>query len=95
MPGYEINAQFMESMMGVKQKLNQIPKVKQSEKNKYIRLLNLIKSLILNLFKLPKAIEEFYNHINNTLYPYENGKLADKSANELVEIYFEIILIII
>ena len=90
MPGYEINSRFMESMMGVKQKLNQVPKVKPSKKNKYLRLVNLIKSLIVNLFKLPKDIEKFYEHINNTLSPYENGKLEDKTSNELVEIYFEL-----
>ena len=90
MPGYEINSGFMESMMGVKQKLNQVPKVKQSKKNKYIRLFNLIKSLILNLFKLSNEIKKFYNHINETLSPYENGKLAGKNSNELVEIYFEL-----
>lgn len=90
MPGYEINAGFMESMMGVKQKLNQIPKVKPSKKNKYIRLFNLLKSLIFNLFTLPKEIEKFYKHIDITLSPYENGKLKGKSANELIEIYFEL-----
>lgn len=90
MPGYEINAGFMESMMGVKQKLNQIPDVKPSKKNKYIRLFNLVKSLIINLFILPKNIEKFYVHINNTLSPYENGKLEGKTSNELVGIYFEI-----
>lgn len=90
MPGYEINARFMESMMGVKQKLNQIPKVKSSRKNKYLRLANLVKSLIVNLLKLPKDIEDFYKHINATLSPYEDGQLRGKSANELVEVYFEL-----
>lgn len=90
MPGYEINAGFMESMMGVKQKLNQIPKVKSSHKNEYLRLANLIKSLIINLFKLPKDIEKFYKYINATLSPYEDGKLEGKNSNELVEIYFEL-----
>ena len=90
MPGYEINAGFMESMMGVKQKLNQIPKVKPSRKNEYLRLANLVKSLIVNLFRLPKDIEKFYKHIDATLSPYEDGQLRGKSANELVEIYFEL-----
>ena len=90
MPGYEINSGFMESMMGVKQKLNQVPKVKPSKKNKYLRLFNLVKSLIVNLFRLPKDIEKFYEHINATLSPYENGKLEGKTSNELVEIYFEL-----
>ena len=90
MPGYEINAGFMEAMMGVKQKLTFEPKVKPSKKNKYLRLINLIKSLIMNLFKLPKEIEKFYKHINETLSPYENGKLEGKNCNELVDIYFEL-----
>ena len=90
MPGYEINARFMESMMGVNHKLNQVPKVKPSKKNKYLRFANLIKSLVINLFKLPKNIEKFYEHINNTLSPFENGKLEGKTSNELVEIYFEL-----
>lgn len=90
MPGYEINAGFMESMMGVKQKLNQVPKVKLSRKNKYLRVVKLLKSLIVNLFKLPKDIEKFYSHINATLLPYENGKLEGKNSNELMEIYFEL-----
>ena len=90
MPGYEINAGFMESMMGVKQKLNNVPQVKLSKKNKYIRLFNLIKSLIINLFRLPKDIENFYKHIDRTLSPYENGKLEGKNSNELMEIYFEL-----
>lgn len=90
MPGYEINAGFMESMMGVKQKLNQIPMVKPSKKNKYIRLLNLIKSLIVNLFCLSKDIEKFYEHINATLSVYENGKLEGMASNELLNIYYEL-----
>lgn len=90
MPGYEINAGFMESMMGVKQKLNQIPKVKPSKKNEYVRLFNLVKSLVVNLFRLPKDIEKFYTHINNTLSPYENGFLEGKTSYELMEIYFEL-----
>lgn len=90
MPGYEINASFMESMMGVKQKLNRIPSVKMSRKNKYLRIINLIKSLIINLFRLPKEIDKFYKHINNTLLPYENGGLEGKNSNELIEIYFEL-----
>lgn len=90
MPGYEINAGFMESMMGVKQKLTSIPNVKPSKKNKYIRILNLVISLIKNLFKLPKDIEKFYTHINSTLTPYETICLNKFTPNELVEIYFEL-----
>ena len=90
MPGYEINAGFMESMMGVKQKLDSIPQVKTSRKNKYVRVFKLITSLVKNLFALPKEIEKFYEHIDQTLSPYENEGLKNKTPNELLEIYFEL-----
>lgn len=90
MPGYEINAGFMESMMGVKQKLTVVPKVKPSKKNKYVRLFNLLASLVGNLFRLPKDIDKFYAHINDTLCPYEDADLNKFSSNELVEVYYEL-----
>lgn len=90
MPGYEINASFMESMMGVKQKLTTIPKVKPSKKNKYVRLFNLFTSLVGNLFRLPKDIDKFYAHINDTLCPYENADLNKFTSNQLMDVYFEL-----
>ncbi len=90
MPGYEINASFMESMMGVKQKLTTIPKVKPSKKNKYVRLFNLLTSLVGNLFRLPKDIDKFYAHINDTLCPYENADLNKFTSNQLMDVYFEL-----
>ncbi|MCL2145357.1 MAG: PEP-utilizing enzyme [Endomicrobia bacterium] len=90
LPGYEINAGFMESMMGVKQKLDKIPSVVESKKNKYLRLANLLKTLILNLFRLPKNIDKFYARINQALLPYENTDLTKYSAHELIGIYHEL-----
>ena len=90
LPGYEINASFMESMMGVKQKLNQKPKIKPSNKNKYLRIISLVCSLISNLTKLDNNIKEFYSHIDKTLSSYENTKLENYSSNDLVNIFYEL-----
>ncbi len=89
-PGYEINSKFMESMMGVKQPLNQTPKVKKSSKNKYFRVFSLFLSLVFNLLTLDKNIKKFYSTINATLVPYENGSLKKKNANQLIEVYYEL-----
>ena len=75
MPGYEINAGFMESMMGVKQKLTVVPKVKPSKKNKYVRLFNLLASLVGNLFRLPKDIVK-----NKSLYLLVNPLYVGKDV---------------
>ena len=90
MPGYEINAGFMEAMMGVKHKLSNIPKVNESSQNKYLRLAKLIKSLAVNFFKLPKNIKKFYSHIDNTLSPYENSDLTKFRPHELIGVYQEL-----
>ncbi len=90
MPGYEFNARFMESMMGVKETLNEDVSVEKSSKNKFLRLFNLIKSLVFNLLYLKKNIKQFYITINSTLAPYEGGALEKKGAQELIEIYFEL-----
>lgn len=90
LPGYEINAAFMEQMMGVKQKLAQKPNIKESTKNKYLRVVNLLFTLIINLIHLPKDIEKFYSHIDKTLSKYEKSDLNKFKPNELVEIFYEL-----
>ena len=50
----------------------------------------LYKRRVKNLINLPKDIEKFYQHINNTLSPYEKIDLEDLNSNKLIEIYYEL-----
>lgn len=90
MPGYEVNASFMESMMGVKKKLNQPVKVIPSKKNKYLRLAIMLINLFTNLVKLPKNIDKFYVYIDETLSKYEKNDLKRLKCTELKEIFKEL-----
>lgn len=90
LPGYSINAAFMEQMMGVKQALTIKPRIKESEKNKYLRVLNLIFTLINNLARLPKDIKAFYIYIDETLSKYEKSDLKTYTTNELVDAFYDL-----
>ncbi len=90
LPGYSLNAGFMEQMMGVEQKLETRPEVVKSDKNDYLRILNLVSKLIFNLIALPEEIKKFYRLLDKTLTPYENIDLNKKTPHKLMNIYFEL-----
>ena len=90
LPGYSINSGFMEQMMGVKEKLEAPLTAIKSDKNQYLRLVNLIYNIIKNLFILPLEIKKFYQLLDNTLLPYKKLDLASQNANDLKEHYLKI-----
>lgn len=88
LPGYSINASFMEQMMGVKEKLDLPLTIVQSQKNKYIRVLNLIFMLISNLLTLPAEIKKFYALLESVLKPFESIDLDTEKPERLMRYYF-------
>lgn len=88
LPGYTINARFMETMMGVKERLEETPSVVPSTRNPYIRLGLSIYRLITNLLALPKNIVLFQDYLNATLAPLEKRDLGELSPEELRATYF-------
>ncbi|MEW5820119.1 MAG: PEP/pyruvate-binding domain-containing protein [Cyanobacteriota bacterium] len=90
LPGYSINAGFMEQMMGVKEKLDIALTVIQSDKNQYIRLLCLIKTLLINLINIDKEIINFYKYLEQIISPYKNLDLNNESLDNLMNHYLHI-----
>lgn len=90
LPGYSINAAFMEQMMGVKEKLEKKPEVVESTRNKYLRVLTLAFKLIKNLFVLPRDTRKFYRLLDNTLKPLEEANLEEFSPHRLMTLYYEL-----
>jgi phosphohistidine swiveling domain-containing protein len=90
LPGYSINASFMEQMMGVKEPLTEKPSIVESKRNPYLRLVTLISKIARNTLTLPKQVKRFYCRINETLGRYENTDLSQKSPNNLLSIYYEL-----
>ena len=87
LPGYEINARFMEQMMGVKERLTVAPTVIHSQRNPYWRVGVMFFNLIRQLVTLPKESACFYRLLDDTLLPYENTDLSEVSSEELIQIY--------
>jgi len=87
LPGYRVNARFMEGMMGVKERLEEEPQVEPPEGNATLRLGISLWKLIGNLRRLPRDIERFTSHLNQTLAPVEGQSLSDQSVEALVAHY--------
>lgn len=90
LPGYSINATFMEQMMGVKEKFDTPLTIIKSNQNEYFRITKLCLKLFYNLLTLPKEIKHFYILLNNVLTPYKNINLNDQTLQELKNHYLDI-----
>ena len=87
LPGYALNAEFMEKMMGVKERfeLNDLPK--RSRFSERMRVLNMVWIMLKNLRQLPKMSRNFQADFNEKMVEYEAIDLNQKSAFELMVLY--------
>lgn len=87
LPGYSLNAEFMEKMMGVKERfeLKNLPhRTRFQEK---LRVLNMVKSMIKNLRALPKMRRNFQKSFETVMSEYQGIDLTQRSAEELMVLY--------
>ena len=87
LPGYQVNARFMEGMMGVTEPLEEKPEIVTPRGPQLPRLLWSVWRLVRNLIALPKEIARFHAHVDRVLGPYENRDLGSMSESELVGLY--------
>jgi pyruvate,water dikinase len=95
LPGYQLNAEFMEKMMGVKERfeLKNIPqRTKWTER---FRVLIMIRSMWKNLRELPSMRRDFQREFQIVLDEFDAIDFSKKSAWELMELYlkFELTLL--
>ncbi len=90
LPGYSINASFMEQMMGVTEKSDIPPTVVYSGRNRYLRVFGLIRKLIRNFRTLPKQRKEFFALLDNVLQPVSAIWLEHCSPHQLKEQYIHL-----
>jgi hypothetical protein len=87
LPGYSINARFMEKMMGVKEQFD-IPESYRLSKGKaWWSILTMIFRMHSRFRALPKKRKAFVNLINKTISHYKKIDYTKGSINELVEHY--------
>ena len=87
LPGYSINAAFMEQMMGVTERLEETPSIIPSRRNPWLRLGGSVARLLTTLARLRGEIARFQRHLDATLAPYEGSDLRGLAPHELIETY--------
>lgn len=87
LPGYSINAEFMEKMMGVKERF-ELKNVKaRSRFAERMRVLNMVRVMFKNLRALPKMREDFVKDFNAKMKEYEAIDFSRKNPDELMYLY--------
>lgn len=87
LPGYAINAEFMEKMMGVKQRFELKDLPVRSKFAERLRVLNMVKIMLLNLWRLPKMTKRFQKEFNQVMVKYNAINLSEKNSWELMRLY--------
>lgn len=90
LPGYSVNAEFMEKMMGVKERFELPPsgKTKSKGRAKWNFIVSIGK-MIIQFRKLPQERKAFLKFLDKTMAYYQGIDLERKSAHELMSIYLD------
>lgn len=91
LPGYSLNAEFMEKMMGVKEKFELNETEEKTTKLKgYISLLKMANSMRKNHRQLRQARIDFMSHFDTVMDELELVNLDTYRPDELMHLYFEL-----
>lgn len=87
LPGYSINARYMEKMMGVKEQFD-IPDSYRLPKGKaWWSILKMAVQMLFRFRALPRKRREFMQLVEGTITEYKAIPFAEKSADELMHLY--------
>lgn len=86
-PGYSINAEFMENMMGVKERFELDGKYQMSKGLAWFRIVQMIFRMIRLHFQLPKERKKFITQLNGIIKKYDQLDYNSMSPKEIIEHY--------
>jgi len=87
LPGYSINARYMEKMMGVKEQFD-IPESYRLPKGKaWWSIAKMALQMLFRFRALPRKRREFMQLVERTITEYKAISFAEKSADELMHLY--------
>lgn len=86
-PGYSINARFMEKMMGVKEQFDIPGSYRLSKGKAWWRIAKMAVQMLFRFLGLPKKRREFMQLVNSTITEYKAIDFSQKSAHELMHLY--------
>ncbi len=89
LPGYSLNARYMEKMMGVKERFD-VPKSYQLSKGAaWWSIAKMIVRMLFRLRALPAQRKKFTKLVNETITKYKAINYSQKTAHELMDLYLE------
>jgi phosphohistidine swiveling domain-containing protein len=89
LPGYSLNARYMETMMGVKERFD-IPKDYIISKGQaYWSIVKTAFKMLQRMFSLPKKRKEFMLLLEEIISRYKAINYKEKSASELLSLYLD------
>jgi rifampicin phosphotransferase len=87
LPGYSLNAEFMEKMMGVKERFELTDLPQRTKFSERMRVLNMIRIMLKNLCALPKMRKDFVREFNEVMEAYKRIDFDNCRAEELMRLY--------
>lgn len=89
LPGYSLNARYMETMMGVKERFDIPQDYIISKGQAYWSIAKTAFKMLKRMFSLPKKRKEFMQLLEETISQYKAIDFNSKSAPELLKLYLE------
>jgi rifampicin phosphotransferase len=87
LPGYSINARFMEKMMGVKETFDIPESYRLSKSAAWWSITKMAIKMTRRFVGLPKKRIQFLALLNNTIAEYKSINFNKKNANELMQLF--------
>jgi phosphohistidine swiveling domain-containing protein len=87
LPGYSINAEYMENMMGVKERFELGDEFKMTKGKAKRRIAAMLFKMIWMQWRLPAKRRWFLKELEGTIAHYKSVDLSTKNAKELIELY--------
>lgn len=87
LPGYSINARFMENMMGVKERFDIPESYRLSKAKAWLSMIKIALKMYTRFLALPKKRKEFMILLNATIAQYKAIDFSKQNANELMNLY--------
>ncbi len=87
LPGYALNAGFMEKMMGVKERFELKDLKQRSKFSERFRVVNMVRIMIQNLRALPQMRIDFQADFNVVMQEYDKMDFEKRRADELMHLY--------
>lgn len=89
LPGYSINARFMEKMMGVKERFDIPASYRLSKAQAWWSILKMGVQMYRRFLSLPRRRKEFMQLLDSTIDKYKKIDFDEKDSKELMDLYLQ------